>query len=238
MRRLLACIAVVVVGFGAVVVARRTRPDVVQAAAGARPAASPSGSPVATTAATSGTTAAGANAAEAPETTASAAPAVDLPVLSERPAPPLSPAAGWLNTEPLGPEQLAGKVVLYDFWTFACVNCQHTFPWVEAWHQRYAADGLVIASVHTPEFDYEGKADNVAEAVRKSGLTYPVALDPDRKIWRSFENHWWPAFYLYDRDGRYRFQHLGEGSYKETEDAIRALLGVSPSSPRATPPKS
>jgi len=127
--------------------------------------------------------------------------------------------------------------VLYDFWTFACVNCQHTFPWVEAWHERYAADGLVIASVHTPEFDYEGKPDNVAEAVRKNGLTYPIALDPDRKIWRSFENHWWPAFYLYDRDGRYRFQHLGEGSYKDTEDAIRALLGVAPSSPRATPPK-
>jgi thiol-disulfide isomerase/thioredoxin len=217
MRRLLACIAVVVVGFGAVVVARRTRPDVVEAAAGARSAPSPSRSPVATTA---------------------VAPAVDLPVLSEHPAPPLTPASGWLNTDPLGPEQLAGKVVLYDFWTFACINCQHTFPWVEAWHERYAADGLVIASVHTPEFDYEGKPDNVAEAVRKSGLTYPVALDPDRKIWRSFENHWWPAFYLYDRDGRYRYQHLGEGSYKQTEDAIRALLGVSPSSPRATPTKS
>ena len=213
MRRLIACIAVVAVGFGAVVVARRTRPDVVQAAAGARPAAA------------------------APPTTTAVAPAANLPVLSERPAPPLSPAAGWLNTEPLGPEQLAGKVVLYDFWTFACVNCQHTFPWVEAWHERYAADGLVIASVHTPEFDYEGKPDNVAEAVRKNGLTYPIALDPDRKIWRSFENHWWPAFYLYDRDGRYRFQHLGEGSYKDTEDAIRALLGVAPSSPRATPPK-
>ena len=157
-----------------------------------------------------------------------------LPVLSRTPAPSLEPATGWLNSEPLLPAALIGKVVLYDFWTFECVNCQHTFTHLEAWHERYAKDGLVVLGVHTPEFADEAVPANVAKAVRAAALTYPIALDPDREIWRAFANHYWPAFYLYDRTGDYRYQHFGEGSYDETEDAIRALLGIDPSAPRAT----
>lgn len=157
-----------------------------------------------------------------------------LPVLDRGPAPDVTAGAtGWLNSAPLPPPALAGKVVLYDFWTFGCVNCQHTLPAVKAWHARYAADGLVVLSIHTPEFASEAVPANVAAAVRDQGITYPVALDADRSVWRAFENHYWPAFFLYDRDGRPRYSHVGEGAYATTEDALRALLGVDPTSPRA-----
>jgi thiol-disulfide isomerase/thioredoxin len=165
---------------------------------------------------------------------AAGAASVVVPVLAARPAPALERAAGWLNASPLGAEQLHGKVVLYDFWTFECVNCRHTFPWVQAWHERYVGDGLVVASIHTPEFAFEADPANVAEAVRDDRLTFPVALDPDRAIWRAYGNHYWPAFYVYDRKGRWRYEHTGEGSYDTTEDVLRALLGVDPASPRAT----
>ena len=205
---------------GAVVVARRTSPaqlGVTPLAAAPAAKAMPAG-----------------QAAPTAQATAAAQAASALPVLSRTPAPSLEPASGWLNSDPLPPAALAGKVVLYDFWTFECINCQHTFSHVEAWHERYAKDGLVVVGVHTPEFDEEAVAVNVEKAVRSDGLTYPVALDPNRTIWSSFANHYWPAFYLYDRAGLYRYQHFGEGSYTETEDAIRALLGVDPASPRAT----
>ncbi|MGB8858756.1 MAG: redoxin domain-containing protein [Ilumatobacteraceae bacterium] len=159
--------------------------------------------------------------------------AADVPVLSDGPAPSIEANDGWLNTTPLTDADLAGKVVLYDFWTFGCINCQHTLPHVTAWQQRYAADGLVILSIHTPEFDYEADAGNVAEFVAGAGIEYPVALDPDRDVWHAWDNHYWPAFYLYDGEGRLRVQHFGEGAYDSTEDAIRALLGVDPDSPRA-----
>ena len=148
------------------------------------------------------------------------------------PAPTVQ-ASGWLNTAPLGPADLAGKVVLYDFWTFDCSNCQHTLPYVKAWHARYARDGLVVLSVHSPEFSFEADPANVARYVQANGITYPVALDPQHVVWQAFANHYWPAFYLYDRDGHHRYTHFGEGSYADTENAIRALLGVDPSSPRA-----
>ncbi len=156
------------------------------------------------------------------------------PVLDPGPAPPVAAATGWLNTPGLNDADLDGHVVLYDFWTFGCVNCQHTLPHVKAWHERYAGDGLVIVSIHTPEFDYEANPANVAEFVDANGIAYPVALDPDREIWRSWDNHYWPAFHLYDGQGRLRLLHVGEGAYDTTEDAIRSLLGVSPNSPRAT----
>lgn len=146
---------------------------------------------------------------------------------------PAVDAVGWLNSGPLGPADLAGKVVLYDFWTFDCINCQHTLPYVKAWHARYAADGLVLLSIHSPEFSFEADPANVAHYVQDHGITYPVALDPHHDVWRAFGNHYWPAFYLYDREGHQRYIHFGEGSYAQTEDVIRALLGVDPASPRA-----
>jgi thiol-disulfide isomerase/thioredoxin len=158
-----------------------------------------------------------------------------LPVLPGGPAPDVTAGAtGWLNSDPLPPAALAGKVVLYDFWTFGCINCQHTLPAVKAWHARYAADGLVVLSIHTPEFAHEADPANVTAALTEQAVTYPVALDADRAVWRAFANHYWPAFFLYDRDGRPRYTHVGEGAYATTEDAIRALLGVDPASPRAT----
>ena len=208
-RRLLALVAVTAVAAGAVLVARRTPPTSIET--GAPPAR----------------VAAGAASATGP------LPAVTVPVLPARPAPDLSRAAGWINSPALGPTELAGNVVLYDFWTFECVNCQHTFPWVQAWHERYARDGLVLASIHTPEFSFEADPANVAKAVADDRLTYPVALDPDRAIWRAYGNHYWPAFYVYDRDGRFRYEHAGEGAYDTTEDVLRSLLGVDPTSPRA-----
>ena len=158
-----------------------------------------------------------------------------LPVLAGGAAPDVTAGAtGWLNSAPLPPAALAGKVVLYDFWTYGCVNCQHTLPAVKAWHARYAADGLVVLSIHTPEFASEAVPANVATFVRDQGITYPVALDADRTVWRAFTNHYWPAFFLYDRDGRPRYTRVGEGAYDTTEDALRALLGVDPAAPRAT----
>lgn len=156
---------------------------------------------------------------------------LSLPVLASA-APPVM-ADQWLNSAPLGPADLAGKVVLYDFWTFGCINCRHTLPYVKAWHDRYAGDGLVVLSIHTPEFSYEADPANVAEFVVEEGIQYPVALDPDRVNWRAFANRYWPAFYLHDRSGQRRYVTFGEGRYDATEDAIRSLLGVDPSAPRA-----
>ena len=159
--------------------------------------------------------------------------AADLAVLGSGPAPSVEAAAGWLNTLRITDASLRNKVVLYEFWTFGCVNCQHVLSHVKAWQQRYASDGLTILSIHTPEFDFEAVPDNVAEFLTDNGITYPVALDPERRVWRAWDNHYWPAFYLYDANGRLRFRHFGEGSYDSTEDAIRVLLGVDPTSRRA-----
>lgn len=157
----------------------------------------------------------------------------ELPVLDPGPAPSVAGAVGWLNTPGLADADLSGHVVLYDFWTFGCVNCQHTLPAVKAWQERYADDGLIILSIHTPEFDYEADPAAVARFVDDNGVRYPVALDPERAIWRTWDNHYWPAFYLYDGEGQLRLRHYGEGSYDTTEDAIRSLLGVDAASPRA-----
>ena len=165
---------------------------------------------------------------------AGASAAVALPVLSTGPAPSIEGGAGLLNATSLADNDLVGKVVLYDFWTFECINCQHTLPHLLAWQARYRADGLQIVSIHTPEFAAERDPANVAEYVRQHGITYPVVLDPDFHIWRAWDNQFWPAFYLHDQQGRRRLVHFGEGSYDATEDAIRELLHVDPASPRAT----
>jgi thiol-disulfide isomerase/thioredoxin len=205
-RRAIVVIAAAALALVSLVVARRTSGERVATAVGARPAA----------------------------TDAVAAP---LPVLDPGPAPDIaSLTTGWLNTTPLTPAELAGKVVLYDLWTFGCVNCQHTVPKLRVWYDRYTADGLVIVGVHSPEFDYERDPANVAAALRDQHIAYPVALDPEHRIWRAFDNHYWPSFFLYDRSGARRYTHVGEGAYAATEDAIRQLLGVDPASPRAAAP--
>jgi thiol-disulfide isomerase/thioredoxin len=132
----------------------------------------------------------------------------------------------WLNSEPLGRDALAGHVVLVDFWTYSCVNWLRTLPYVRAWHERYAGDGLVVVGVHAPEFGFEHDLANVRRAVGDLGVDYPVVIDNDFAIWRSFGNHYWPATYLLDRGGRLRFHHFGEGAYDEIERAVQDLLGV------------
>jgi thiol-disulfide isomerase/thioredoxin len=138
----------------------------------------------------------------------------------------LDDAPVWLNSEPLTAERLRGRVVLVDFWTYSCVNWIRTLPYVSAWDERYRDRGLVVVGVHAPEFGFEHDLDNVRHAVSELSVGYPVVIDNDFAIWRSFENHYWPAAYLVDRDGRVRFQHFGEGAYEEIERAIQQLLGV------------
>lgn len=155
-----------------------------------------------------------------------------------KPAGPLDGATGWINSPPLGPTELAGKVVVYDFWTYSCVNCVRTIPHVEALYERYQRDGLVVIGVHSPEFDFEQVRTNVEAASKRLGVTYPIALDNDKHIWDDFRNAYWPAKYVADRDGSIRYKHIGEGGYQETEDVLRALLGVDAASARAASPGS
>lgn len=157
-------------------------------------------------------------------------------VLADEPGPPAPPieVEGWLNSDPLTPEDLEGQVVIYDFWTYSCVNCIRTMPYLRAWYERYRDDGLQIIGVHSPEFEFEKIAENVERASEENGVTWPVALDDEMATWDNFANRYWPAKYVYDRDGLLRFTHFGEGAYEETEDILRALLGVDPDSPRAS----
>jgi cytochrome c biogenesis protein CcdA/thiol-disulfide isomerase/thioredoxin len=142
----------------------------------------------------------------------------------EGPAPALDGAVTWINTPPLTTAQLKGKVVLVDFWTYSCINCLRSLPYVKAWAQRYGKDGLVVIGVHAPEFAFEKDVANVRKAVTDLGITYPVAVDNDFKIWRAFKNSYWPAHYFIDAKGRLRFHHYGEGEYAQSEEVIRRLL--------------
>ncbi|MGH9222638.1 MAG: redoxin family protein [Acidimicrobiales bacterium] len=153
-----------------------------------------------------------------------------------KPVPSLRNTGEWLNSAPLSSTDLAGKVVVYDFWTYSCVNCVRTLPFLRSWFDRYQADGLVIVGVHTPEFDFEKRRANVEAAVQRLGVTWPVTMDNGRAVWDDFANNWWPAKYVADRDGRLRYQHIGEGAYTETEDVLRALLGVPQTAARAVKP--
>lgn len=130
----------------------------------------------------------------------------------------------WSNSPPLTREQLRGKVVLIDFWTYSCINCIRTLPYTRAWHQRYARDGLVIIGVHAPEFAFERNPANVARAIKDLGVPYPVVLDNDFVLWRAFKNRYWPAHYFIDAAGRVRYHHFGEGNYEQSEEVIRTLL--------------
>ncbi|HSC51463.1 MAG TPA: hypothetical protein VLD16_14470 [Gaiellaceae bacterium] len=138
--------------------------------------------------------------------------------------PGLEGAAGWLNSPPLTPDELRGKVVLVDFWTYTCINWLRTLAWVRAWWERYEGDGLVVIGVHTPEFPFERDPDNVRAAVQELAVRYPVALDPDFGVWNAFANSYWPAVYIADANGRLRHHHFGEGGYEECERAIQQLL--------------
>jgi cytochrome c biogenesis protein CcdA/thiol-disulfide isomerase/thioredoxin len=138
--------------------------------------------------------------------------------------PSLAGAVEWINSPALTNESLKGKVVLVDFWTFDCINCKHTLPYVKDWAQKYQKDGLVVIGVHTPEYGFERIIDNVKAKVREYGITYPVAVDNDYAIWRNFDNQYWPAHYLIDAKGQVRYSHFGEGSYEAQEKMIQQLL--------------
>ena len=146
----------------------------------------------------------------------------------------LGAAKGWINSPPLTSADLAGKVVLYDFWTYSCVNCVRTIPHLRSWYDRYQKDGLVVVGVHSPEFNFEKNHDNVKAAVTRLHVDYPVALDDEMAIWSEFSNNYWPADYIADRQGHLRDMTIGEGSYTQTEDVLRKLLGIPASAPRAT----
>ena len=134
---------------------------------------------------------------------------------------------------PLTRESLRGKVVVIDFWTYSCINCLRSIPYVRAWYQQYAKDGLVVIGVHAPEFAFERNPDNVRKAVKDLGIRYPVALDNDYKLWSALNNHYWPAHYFVDAQGRVRFHHFGEGGYETSERVIRQLLAEAGHAPRA-----
>ena len=136
----------------------------------------------------------------------------------------LSGATEWINSPPLTADQLKGKVVLVDFWTYSCVNCLRTLPYVKAWAQKYKDSGLVVIGVHTPEFPFEKDPSNVQKAVHDLGVTYPVAMDNNNKIWNAFSNEYWPAHYFIDVNGKVRYHHFGEGGYDESERWIQELL--------------
>ena len=146
---------------------------------------------------------------------------------SEGALPSLSGATEWLNSPPLTPAGLRGKVVLVDFWTYTCVNWLRTLPFVRAWDKKYRDQGLVVIGAHTPEFPFEKDIDNVRWAVKEMDVNYPITVDSDYGVWRAFDNNYWPAVYVADADGRIRFHHFGESAYDETEKVIQRLLSDS-----------
>jgi len=139
-------------------------------------------------------------------------------------APELAGISGYINTDPITLASLKGKVVLVDFWTYSCINCIRTIPYLNAWYEKYADKGLVIIGVHTPEFEFEKDYNNVKAAVEKFEIKYPVVQDNDKGTWNAYENRYWPHKYLIDNEGYIRNDHIGEGGYAETEKVIQSLL--------------
>ena len=148
--------------------------------------------------------------------------AAPLPVEGE--LPPLAGATGWLNSPPLTPAELRGKVAVVDFCTYTCINWLRQLPYVRAWAERYKDQGLVTIGVHTPEFSFEKDVDNVRRAVEEMRLDYPIAIDSDYGVWTAFDNQYWPALYFVDAEGHIRHHHFGEGAYEESEMVIQRLL--------------
>jgi hypothetical protein len=149
-------------------------------------------------------------------------PGTPLPELGRLPG--FDRATSWLNSEPLTPDGLRGRVVLVQFWTYTCVNWLRTLPYVRAWNGKYGAHGLTIVGPHTPEFEFERNVDNIVESAKQMRVTYPIAVDSDYGVWRTFNNHFWPAVYLADVAGQIRYTHFGEGEYEMTEMVIQELL--------------
>src|SRR5690349_17913317 len=147
---------------------------------------------------------------------------VHLPADSDFPL--LGGASGWLNSQPLTAAGLRGKVILIDFWTYTCINWRRQLPYVRAWADKYRDHGLVVIGVHSPEFEFEKNVDNVRQAVTDIGIDFPVAIDSDYAVWRAFRNHYWPALYFVDAEGRIRHHHFGEGDYETSEMIIQQLL--------------
>jgi thiol-disulfide isomerase/thioredoxin len=140
--------------------------------------------------------------------------------------PSFAGATEWLNSEPLGPAELRGRVVLVNFWTWTCINWLRQEPYVRAWSHDYRDDGLIVIGVHTPEFAFERDVDGVRRATRERAIDYPVAIDNEYEVWSAFANHYWPALYFADREGVIRDHHFGEGRYEKLERAIQQLLGI------------
>src|SRR5207237_681754 len=145
-----------------------------------------------------------------------------LPIEGEFPS--LGGATAWLNSPPLTPAGLRGKVVLIDVWTYTCINWLRTLPYVRAWAEKYKNQGLVVIGVHAPEFAFEKNLDNVRRAAKDMRVDYPIAIDSDHAIWRAFKNEYWPALYFVDAQGRIRHHHFGEGEYEQSERVIQQLL--------------
>lgn len=141
-----------------------------------------------------------------------------------RKAPEIQGIAGYINTDSNLKEKIKDKVVLYDIWTYSCINCQRTLPYITAWDEKYSEQGLLIIGIHSPEFEFEKDIKNVELAVEKFGIKYPVILDNDKKTWDAFENRYWPRKYIADDQGYIRYDHIGEGAYDETEQIIQELL--------------
>jgi cytochrome c biogenesis protein CcdA/thiol-disulfide isomerase/thioredoxin len=156
---------------------------------------------------------------------------LELPI--EGRLPSLGQLGPWINSVGLTPEQLRGKVVLIDFWTYSCINCIRSIPYVRAWHQAYADDGLVVIGIHAPEFAFERDPDNVRKAVADLGIRYPVALDNKLAVWTALKNNYWPAHYFFDAQGRQRYHHFGEGNYARSEMVIRQLLAEAGRAPKS-----
>ena len=148
----------------------------------------------------------------------------DQALPDEGPLASFEGATSWLNSEPLTPDGLRGRVVLVDFWTYTCINWLRTLPYVRAWHEKYRDQGLTIVSVHTPEFGFERTVDNIVKQVGRLGVEFPIAVDSDYGVWQSFSNHYWPAVYIADAEGRIRFHHFGEGEYAMQEMVVQELL--------------
>jgi thiol-disulfide isomerase/thioredoxin len=149
--------------------------------------------------------------------------------------PSLSGAVAWINSPPLSTDQLRGKVVLIDFWTYSCINCLRTLPYIRAWDEKYREHGLVVIGVHSPEFAFEKELSNVRQAVHDLDITYPVAVDSNLAIWRAFNNEYWPAHYFIDGEGRIRYHHFGEGEYDKSEQVIQTLLAEAGSQDASVP---
>ncbi|CAN7626998.1 thioredoxin family protein [Pseudoduganella sp. LjRoot289] len=157
---------------------------------------------------------------------AGAGAAVAGPLKNPAAAPEFSGIDKWLNSEPLTVQQLRGKVVLVDFWTYTCINCINVLPHVKAWYDKYKDKGLVVVGVHTPEFPFERSTVNVQTALKRFDIRYPVAQDNRYATWTAYRNQYWPALYLVDRKGQVVYTHFGEGQYSQTEAAIQALLAA------------